>query len=130
MLYSYGDLVAEALTHDQFEITLQTNGQVGGLEVWFQGLENKLDVNPSSVRSGTRRLSEGRGNKGKSSRRAKPRSLRGMHAKIVGLSDAKVARKRGNVEVRIAFRDFVLRLTRLIDRKNDSRISSVRKPLS
>ncbi len=64
----------------------------------FQGLEANSDVKSSSVRSGTRRQSEGRGKKGKSSRRTKVTS-QGIHAKIVGLSDVEAARKRGNIEV-------------------------------
>ena len=92
-------------------------------------MENNLDVKLSSSQSGTRRLSEDRDKKGKSSKKTKVMS-RGMHAKISGLSDAKGARERGGVEVCSTFRDFLLPLTRFIDRRRDSRISSVRKPLS
>ena len=91
---------------DQFEITLQTNGKVGGLQAQFQGLENKLDLKSTSVQSGTRRLSEDRDMKGKLSRKPKVRFQR-MRAKDVGLSDAEPARKRGNVEVCSALRYFV-----------------------
>ena len=79
-------------------ITLQTNGQVGGLETQLRELENKLDVKSSSVRNGTRRRLEDRDKNGISSRKTKHRS-QGVHAKTIGLSDAEVARKRGNDEV-------------------------------
>ena len=96
---------------DKFEITLQTNGQVGGLDARFQTLENKLDAKTSSARSG--RVSGNRGKKGKSSKATKLR-FQGIRSKNVGLPDAEVARKRGDDAVRNTFGDFVLPLTRFI----------------
>ena len=89
-------------------------------------MENKSDVTTSSARNGTRRLSEDRDKKGKSSRKKAQR----MRAKVVGLSDAKAARKRGDVEVGGAFRDFVLALTKFIDKEHSSAVASFKKSWS
>ena len=59
-------------------------------------LENKLDGKSSSVRSGSERLSENGGKKGKSSKKTKLR-IQGIRSKNVGLSGGDSTRKRGDV---------------------------------
>ena len=59
-----------------------------------------LDVKCSSVQSGTGRLSENRGMKGKSSKKGKLRS-QGIRSEIVGLPGAGATQNRGNVTVAV-----------------------------
>ena len=83
-------------SHDKFEITHQTNGQVGGLDARFQVLENKLDAKTSSVQSGSGRLLENGGKKGKALKKTKLR-FQGIRSKNVRLPGTDAARKRGDV---------------------------------
>ena len=84
----------------KFEIISQTNGQVGGLNTRFQVLEKKLDAKTSSVQSGTGRLPENRGMKGKSPKKGKLRS-QGIRSKNVKLPGAGATQNRGDVAVAV-----------------------------